>query len=197
MSGQRLYACVDVGTTWIKLSLYDDGLRRTHAESLTVPVGDDGLQDAEALYRVVKHLADRGRELGARSLGLATYRASTVAWDRDGKPLTPVVTWTDRGAADTYRSLPAYLKLIGKIPPFDLIISPYSPVLKFLRLRELNQSLGEGAMLWTIDCYLAYRLTGRFVSDASYACLTGIVDPRTMKEIGAVYSLFKLRMEVP
>ena len=197
MSGPPLYACVDVGTTRVKLNLYDSEMRRQQAEALAVPVGADGLQDAEGLFQAVKHLIGRGKELGATSVGLATYRASTVAWDKEGTPLTPIVTWTDRSGASTYRRLPAYLKLIGKIPPFDLVISPYSPVLKFLRLRELKPSLGEGAMQWTVDSYLAYRLTGRFVSDATNACLTGIVDPRTMKEIGAVKSLFKLRMETP
>ena len=194
---ERLYACVDVGTTRIKLSVFDGGLQCRHAESLRVPVGADGLQDAEELFRAVKHLADKGREFGAKSLGLATYRASTVAWDREGKPLTPVVTWTDRGSALTYRRLPAHVKMLGRIPPFDLIISPYSPVLKFLRLRELNPSLGAGSMQWTVESYLAYRLTGKFVSDATNACLSGIVDPRSMKEIGIVKSLFKLRMETP
>jgi glycerol kinase len=197
LSEEALYACVDVGTTRVKLNLYDAEMKRKHSEALTVPVGSDGLQDAEELFRGVKHLIDRGKELGARSAGLATYRASTVAWDRDGKPLTPIVTWTDRSVASTYKRLPAYMKLVGKIPPFDLIISPYSPVMKFLRLRELKPSLGEGSMQWTIDAYLAYRLTGKFVSDATNACLTGIVDPRTMKEIGIVKSLFKLRMETP
>lgn len=197
MSADWLCACVDVGTTRIKLGLYDGEMRPKHFEALTVPVGDDGLQDAEELFRAVKHLVTRGKELGAKSVGLATYRASCVAWDREGKPLTPVVTWTDRRVASIYGGLPAYLRLIGKIPPFDLIISPYSPVLKFLRLRELNPSLGEEGLQWTIDAYLAYRLTGRFVSDATNACLTGIVDPRTMREIGAVKSLFKLRMQTP
>jgi len=194
---ERLYACVDVGTTRIKLSVFDEDLQSRHAESLSVPVGADGLQDAEELFRAVKHLADKGMELGAKSLGLATYRASTVAWDKEGRPLTPIVTWTDRGSALAYRTLPAYVKLLGKIPPFDLIISPYSPVLKFLRLRELNPSLGPGTMQWTVESYLAYRLTGKFVSDATNACLSGIVDPRSMKEIGIVKSLFKLRMETP
>ena len=192
-----LYACVDVGTTRIKLSVFDENLQKKHAEALHVPVSPDGLQDAEELFRAVKSLADRGRDLGARSLGLATYRASTVAWDKEGKPLTPIVTWTDRGAAATYRRLPAYVKLLGRIPPFDLIISPYSPVLKFLRLKELNPSVGERNMQWTVDSYLTYRLTGRFVSDATNACLSGIVDPRSMKEIGIVKSLFNLRTETP
>ncbi len=192
-----LCACVDVGTTTIKLRLYDSGLAQRHAESVKVPVGADGLQDAEELYRAVRHLFDRARELGARSAGLATYRASTVAWSRDGTPLTPIVTWTDRKVFSTYRGLPAHIRLAGKVPPLDLIISPYSPVMKFLRLRELNPAMPEDAMMWTVDSYLAYRLTGRFVSDATNACLTGIIHPKSMKEIGIVRSLFKLQMAAP
>jgi glycerol kinase len=192
-----LFACVDVGTTTIKLSVYDSGLVRRGSESLKVPVSPDGLQDADQLFRAVRHFFDRGKEMGARSAGLATYRASTVAWAKDGTPLTPIVTWTDRKVFSTYRSLPAYIKLAGKIPPLDLIISPYSPVMKFLRLRDLTKSMPEGAMMWTVDSYLAYRLTGRFVSDATNACLTGIIHPKSMKEIGVVRSLFNLRMEAP
>jgi len=193
----RLFACIDVGTTRIKLNLYDEQFTRTHSEGMTLPVARDGLQDAEELYSVVKHFMSRSVELGARSAGIATYRASTLAWDREGKPLTPIVTWTDRSVYTTFRKLPAYMKLIGKVPPLDLVISAYSPVMKFLRLRELNPSMGEGHMEWTLDAYLAYRLTGRFVSDATNACLTGIIDPRTMKPIGVVRSLFGLKTEIP
>lgn len=196
MSSKDLYACVDVGTTRVKLNLYDSELGRVHSEDVTVPV-TEGLQDAEQLFSAVKHLLLKGRELGAKSAGLATYRASTVAWDREGKPLTPIVTWTDRSVYSTFRKLPAHLKLLGRVPPFDLVISAYSPVMKFLRLRELHPSMGEGHMEWTLDAYLAYRLTGRFASDATNACLTGIIDPRTMKPIGAVRSLFGFRTEVP
>ena len=194
---EDLYACVDVGTTTIKLRIYDSGLVRRHSESMTVPVSAEGLQDAEQLFRAVRHLLDRGKELGAKSAGLATYRASTVAWGKDGTPLTPIVTWTDRKVFSTYTRLPLHIKLAGRIPPLDLIISPYSPVMRFLRLRELNPSLPEGSMQWTIDAYLAYRLTGRFVSDATSACLSGLIDPRKMKEIGVVRSLFKLKLEAP
>ncbi|MDV3278151.1 MAG: hypothetical protein LYZ69_06765 [Nitrososphaerales archaeon] len=196
MSGKDLYACVDVGTTRIKLNVYDSELRRVHSESVAVPV-TEGLQDAEQLFSAVKHLLLKSKELGAKSAGLATYRASTVAWDKEGKPLTPIVTWTDRSVFSTFRKLPAHLKLLGRVPPFDLVISAYSPVMKFLRLRELNPSMGEGHMEWTLDAYLAYRLTGRFVSDATNACLTGIIDPRTMKPIGTVTSLFGFKTEVP
>ncbi len=193
----RLLACVDVGTTKIKLSLYDSELTRTYSESASVPVAADGLQDAQDLFAVVKHMLTKGREMGARSAGVATYRASTLAWAKDGRPLTPIVTWTDRSVYATYRKLPAYTKLLGKVPPLDLVISAYSPVMKFLRLRELNPKMEEGRMEWTLDAYLAYRLTGRYVSDATNACVTGIIDPRTMKPIGVVRSLFGLKTPLP
>lgn len=196
-AGRKLFACVDVGTTKIKLSLYDGELTRTYAESARVPVAADGLQDAEELFAVVKHMLTKGQELGARSAGIATYRASALAWDREGKPLTPIVTWTDRSVYATYRKLPSYLKLMGKVPPLDLVISAYSPVMKFLRLRELNPNMADGRMEWTLDAYLAYRLTRRFVSDATNACLTGIIDPRSMKPIGLVRSLFGLKTPLP
>ena len=192
-----LFASVDVGTTSIKLGVYGSDLVRRRSEVATVPVSAEGLQDAEQLFHAVKHLLLRGKELGARSAGLATYRASTVAWRKDGTPLTPIVTWTDRKVYDTYRRLPLHVKALGKIPPLDLVISPYSPVIRFLRLKELSPALPEGSMQWTIDAYLAYRLTGKFVSDATNACLTGIIDPRSMKEIGIVRSLVGLKMETP
>lgn len=193
----ELFACVDVGTTRIKLCLYNGQLVRTHWEEAAVPVAADGLQDAEELFQVVKHMLTRSKELGARSAGIATYRASTLAWDKEGKPLTPIVTWTDRAVYSTFKKLPAHLKLVGRVPPFDLVISAYSPVMKFLRLRELNPSMGEERMEWTLDAFLVYRLTGKFVSDATNACLTGIIDPRNMKPIGVVKSLFGLRTPVP
>lgn len=191
-----MYACIDVGTTRVKLSIYDSDLQNTHSETLSVPI-KAGLQDAEELFSTVKHFALRSSELGAKSLGLATYRASTVAWNKDGKPLTPIVMWTDRSVYSTYKKLASYFKLIGKIPPLDLIISPYSPVMKFLRLRELNPTMPEDHMEWTIDAYLAYRLTGRFVSDATNATLTGIIEPTKMKPIGIVRSLFGFKTELP
>jgi len=196
LSERDLYACVDVGTTKVKLNMYDSELRMTHSETVSVPV-NGGLQDANQLFSVVKHFLVRGSELGARSAGLATYRASTLAWDREGRPLTPIVTWTDRSVHSTFKNLPAHIKAIGKVPPLDLVISAYSPVMKFLRLRELNPSMAEDRMEWTLDAYLAYRLTGRFVSDVTNATLTGIIDPRTMKTIGLVRSLFGLKTELP
>ncbi len=197
-----MYCCVDVGTTKIKLAVYDRDLARLHAESVTVPVTSDGLHDPELVFQAVRQLIKRGKDLGAKSVGLATYRASVVAWKKDGTPLTPIVTWMNTQAAETYRKQPLFVKAMARIPPFDLIISPYSPILRLLRLHEINPDVramlaSQNCMAWTLESYLAYRLTGKFVSDATSATLTGLIHPKSLKQIGLVSSIFGMKMPIP
>ncbi len=191
-----MFACVDVGTTRVKLNVYDEELNKLHFEAVKVPVVN-GLQDAEQLYQAVRGLLDRSIQLGAKSAGLATYRASVLAWKDDGKPLTPIVTWMDTSAESVYHKIAPWIRLLGRIPPLDLIISPSSPLMRFLKLKELNGSMPEKRMEWSVDAYLAYRLTGRYISDATNACMTGIIDPRNLRPIDIVRSLLNLRFEMP
>jgi glycerol kinase len=196
------YACVDVGTTRIKLGVYDASLERVHSEDVRIPVSEDGLHDPQAVYDAVVALLRKGRELGSTSAGLATYRASVVAWKKDGTPLTPIVTWINTDSRRTYEKLPWHVRAVSKVPPFDLIISPYSPLVRFRRLLEIrpdieHQLRNGDAMAWTLESYLAYRLTGRFVSDATSATLTGLIHPKTMKVIGIAKSLMGMELPIP
>lgn len=122
------YACVDVGTTRVKLSVYDENFARIRSEYNVDPISRSGLHDPEAVYQTVKQMLRRARDLGATSAGLATYRASVVAWKTDGTPLTPIITWVNTESQGTYEKQPFYIKTVAKVPPFDLIISPYSPL---------------------------------------------------------------------
>jgi glycerol kinase len=197
-----MYACVDVGTTKIKLAMYDENFEKVHSEYAIVPLTADGLQDPEEVYQTVRQMLKRGKELGAKSAGLATYRASVVAWKKDGTPLTPIVTWMNTDVTKTYARQPLYVKGLAKVPPFDLIISPYSPVIRFLRLKDLRPEIADmfasqSCMAWTLESFLAYRLTGRFVSDATSAALTGLIHPKSFKVIGIVKSMFGLKMPIP
>lgn len=198
----KKYACVDVGTTRVKLAIYDDNFFRIHTEHSTIPLTNDGLHDPEAVYTTVREMLRKGKEMGATSAGLATYRASVVAWKEDGVPLTPIVTWLNTESRRTYERQPSHVKAIAKIPPFDLIISPYSPLLRLLVLQEINPEIrpmlrSGDAMAWTLESYLVYRLTGKFVSDATNATLTGLIHPKTLEPIGIAKSLLKLDLPIP
>ncbi len=60
----------------------------------------------ELVDAITSCLADAARQLGVRckdvcTAGLATQRSSIVCWDRiSGEPLSPVISWEDRRAAD-------------------------------------------------------------------------------------------------
>lgn len=81
------------------------------------------------------------------------------------------------------------------------VLSPDSPA---VLLKWIYDRLGIGeevrngrAFAWTLDSFLLYNLTGRFVSDPTNATLTGLIHPRDMREIGIVFDLLKLPRVTP
>jgi len=100
------YGCIDVGTTSVKLAVYDEDLNVVHFEAVDTHVGEDGSHDPNQLLSCVRHLILKAKELGAKSVGLAAYRASMVAWNSGGQPVSGVLTWLSPKSAHTYRRLP-------------------------------------------------------------------------------------------
>jgi len=201
-----MYGVVDVGTTGIKLCVYDEGLRRVYYEKVGLGlkrVGGRFLeQDSETIYRVVRGFARKAKGLGARLLGLAVYRASVVAWRRDGKPLTNVVTWVDRRGVRVVRRLPLYVRILRRLPVLGAVIRPESPAMLlkwfFDHVEGLRDMVRRGeAMAWTLDSYLAYRLSGRYVSDATNTAMTGLIHPKGLKPLRVVVSLLGIPFRPP
>lgn len=189
-----------MGSSGVKLAVYDEGLARVFFERVGLPIGRDGRHDAQAVASAVRHLVLKAREEGARSVGVATYRASVLAWDREGRPLTAVATWLSPHSAELYARLPWYVKLAGKVPPLNIVIAPRSPALRFLQvLGEVEERRGslEGVMAWTLDAFIAYSLTRRYVSDACNAALTGLVHPASFRPLGVVEALLSVRPVFP
>ncbi len=204
--GKATYAVVDVGTTNIKLLLYDEELNLLHLKPIKIGLLSAGPgrfeQDSETLFKAVRSLVHNARDAGARLLGIATYRASVVAWKRDGTPITNIVTWMDERGREVLKGLPPHLKLIAKIPPLSAAFSPKTPVILYRWLidnvRGLRERLRRGeAYIGTLDSYLIYRMTGRHLSDVTNAALTGLVDPRRLSWIGLVRRLLGLDIPLP
>lgn len=197
-----MYGVIDVGTTGVKLTVYNSRGDRVYHEKVVLGFEklSSGLveQDSQALIKVVRGLARKAREYGAKSLGISVYRASVVAWSRSGEPLTNVITWVDGRGRSVVEKLPLHAKLLSRLSkPLSYILSPDSPavLMKWVyenipRLREKAQK-GD-AYVWTLDSFLLYNLTGRFVSDASNITLTGLVHPKGFREIRLVYDLLGL-----
>ncbi len=207
MGGGIRYAVMDVGTTGVKLAVYDEGLSRVYYERVSVgferTVEGYVEQNAAKLAEVVKGFARKAKSLGARKLGVCTYRASVLAWSKDGAPLTNIITWIDGRGREVVEKLPGYAKLLRNVSgALSQILSPDSPAVLMRWILDHVEGLRErversDAYLWTVDSYILYTLTGKFYSDATNAALTGLIHPRNLEEIDIVFSLLKLPRRTP
>lgn len=187
-----MYGVIDVGSTRIKLLVYQQDGRRTYEEYFEFPIGVDGTHDAEGIYRIVKHLILKAKEKGARLVGIATYRGSVLTWRRDGTPVTPILTWL-------YKVKPrTKYRFLARLPKIGVVFSDISPLMRIVELTK-----GEWAgkckdcLTWTLESYLVYRLTGKFLADATNAAMTGLIHPKDFREISLVKELARVDLQIP
>ncbi|MCE4614691.1 MAG: hypothetical protein F7B60_04090 [Desulfurococcales archaeon] len=205
MKEQKI-AGLDIGTSKISLVIYDDGLKAL--KSITIPnhttlIGPVAEQNPDTLLATVKDLLEKAAVEGAETVGIATYRGSLVVWDRNGRKLSPIITWMDYRSAINYSKLPLKARLASKLPIIGSAFSPESTAVKLktylMERPELNDLLDKKtALAWNVDAYIAYSLSGRFIADPSTSALTGLINPKTLKPLDIVLKLLDLpQMEFP
>ena len=125
------------------------------------------------------------RELAA--IGITNQRETVVAWDpRTGEPLHRAIVWQDRRTSARCDELRAqgHETLIRERT--GLVIDPYFSGTKMEWLVKNVEGLeakakAGGAMMGTIDAWLAYKLTGRAVTDFSNASRTLLFDIHNLR----------------
>lgn len=202
-----MYGVIDVGTTGVKLSIYDRDLNKVHYEKATIgfeKIARDRIeQNSLHLIHVVKTFAKKAKEMGVKKIGICTYRASVLAWRSDGTPITNIITWIDGRGREVVEKLSPTAKLLRRFhSSLKIILSPDSPavLLRWIydNVPRLIEDLKAGkAYAWTLDSYLIYTLTGRFLADATNATLTGLIHPKNLSEIDIVFDLLKLPKITP
>lgn len=130
-------------------------------------------QDAEQVWReslacLHEALAKAGRApRDLRAIGVTTQRASVVVWEKGtGRPLAPMVLWSDLSHGARSRELAAA----------GFTGWPQAPACK---LNATIARAGGGAVLWGgLDSFLVYRLSGggAHVTDLTGAWMTGCLD---------------------
>ena len=196
-----MYGVIDIGTTGVKLFIYDKegALKYFHKTPLEFMKLKTNYveQDSGRLWDIIMIYLKKLKKEDIKYMGLSTYRASVVVWDKTGKPLTNIITWIDRRGMYVLSGLPIYLKLLSKFPQLNAIFSPDSPAILYkwllLNYPNLKKKIENGkAYFGTLDSYIAYRLTGEYVTDVTNATLTGLIHPKTLKPIKVVNMLLGL-----
>jgi len=132
-------------------------------------------QDPEELWTSVvaagRQVLERAGEPVA-AVGLANQGETVLLWDRTtGRPLSQAMSWQDRRAAEICARLAsrgARLQALTGLP-----LDPYFAAPKIAWLREHVSTAGVAT---TTDSWLLHRLTGAFVTDATTASRTLLLD---------------------
>ena len=190
------YGIIDVGGTGVKVSVYDESFRKVDHVKIQVPIVStregvaehDALKIRDAVLHAIKWLRERGVKLG----GIATYRASILAWNRDGTPLTNVITWMD-WRSKAVLSKPIY-RILRLAPLLGKILRADSPAVKIKWLLDSTPGVKAGVekgevYVGTLSSYIAYLVSSRYVNDVSNEALTGLLHPGSFKRLWPVYDI--------
>ena len=129
----------------------------------------------------MRALADAGVQgSDLKGIGITNQRETVVAWDpKTGEPMHHALVWQDRRTAkrcDELREQDGVLDMVRERT--GLVIDPYFSGTKIEWL--IRNAEVEGAVFGTIDSWIAFKLTGRHVSDYSNASRTLLFDIRKL-----------------
>jgi glycerol kinase len=169
---------IDQGTSATKALLVGPGqqvLGTGEAPVRNRASGDAVEVDPEELYSSVLaagHAALKAAGAPADALALANQGETVLAWDQaTGRPLTRAISWQDRRSATVCARMHSDADSLAEIT--GLPLDPYFAAPKMTWLRE---NLTSDGVVTTTDTWLLARLTGQFVTDASTASRTMLLD---------------------
>lgn len=197
---------LDLGTTTIKAGLLLqngvlDGVVVRAAPCMTVEDGryeSDALAYAEIAEAVLTECMAQTNE--HPPLGLCSQRSSFLIWEREGGiPVTPLISWQDGRGAKSCEELRDKESVIRKHA--GLPLTPYymAPKLRIL-LREnplWRERLKSGEwLLGTLDSFLIWRWTEHYLTDASMAARTLLMDIHDRQWSHRLCKIFDVPLEV-
>ncbi|MGA4670129.1 FGGY family carbohydrate kinase [Propionibacteriaceae bacterium Y1923] len=187
--GTQHVLVLDEGTTSTRAVLFDDQSQvvSSIAEPLNITTHPDGRveQDAQEIWeksaRVLRQVVDHAREnsLEIAALGMAIQRTTTVLWDRaTGEPVAPVISWQDTRAADTVAELGSDWAR-KSVETSGLVLGSANCGLHLQALLNADPDLRRRAeagelLAGTVDTWIIWKLTGRFLTSTSCAGSSGM-----------------------
>ena len=181
MACERCYVGIDLGTTNVKVAVYDENMSLAARESLPVRYEREGARvefDADAYVEGLLDLL-RGAlaSCGARSiaaLALTGQAESLVALGEDMRPVMNAISWMDERSTEECALLAeAFPERRVEEVTGQMGVLPTWPASKILWLRRHRPELFAAARKYAlIKDYVAYRLTGRLCADCSVATFT-------------------------
>lgn len=170
---------IDQGTSATKAIVVDpeDGVVGLAEVDVRVRYLDGGGVEVDP-DELLNSVLEAGRVAVARSgrsidaVSLANQGETVLAWDpASGRPLTAAIVWQDRRAEQVCRELGGHAEQLAART--GLVLDPYFSAPK---LAWLRRNVETGGVVTTSDSWLLHRLCGAFVTDATTASRSLLVD---------------------
>ena len=192
---KRYIVGIDEGTTSCRSVLYDitkNEIVNISSQAFKSIYLNSGWveQNAEEIYKkqlkTLKSVISNISEDEIIGVGITNQRETVVAFNKKtGKPIYNAIVWQCRRTADYIDSIPKKIKQKIK-QKTGLIADAYfsASKIKWLleNVPEAQKLLKEDNLcVGTMDSFLAYKLTGRFVTDTTNASRTMLFNINTLK----------------
>ncbi len=205
---KRYILAIDEGTTSARCVLFDIESRQildSEGEKISqiYPQPAWVEQDAQQIFEIVQRSAKKilKRNNVAKDqllgIGITNQRETVVAWDKKtGKPVCNAIVWQCRRTANMIKHLDANAKRIIK-QKTGLIANPYfsGSKIKWIlqNVKQARELARTGNLcVGTIDSFLAFKLTGNFVTDTTNASRTMLMNIHTLDWDDQLLGLFKI-----
>jgi glycerol kinase len=148
-------------------------------------------QDPEALFDSVVTAGRRALEqagVPVAAVALANQGETVLGWDRgSGTPLTPAIVWQDRRAESLCATLSEHADRVALRT--GLVLDPYFSAPKMAWVRA---NLTRDGVVTTTDTWLVHQLCGAFVTDASTASRSLLINVDEVRWDDELLALFGL-----
>jgi D-xylulose kinase len=184
---------LDLGTTAIKVALFDTGGRlvgkSTQEYTLLTPSALSVELDVETYWQAFKNgvaevlAATNVTPRSIRALGISAQGETLVLVDAEGRPLRNAIVWMDNRAQDEAESLTReFPREVSYRVTGQVSIVPTWPAAKVLWVRENEPEIfAATSKFLLIEDYFIYRLTGFYAAEGSLLTSTVYWDFNTRK----------------
>lgn len=206
----KFVIALDEGTTSVRAGVYDVErgafVHRAQQEvGQSFPHSGWVEQDAnEIYYKSMYVLNDCVQAAGAEnvvSIGIANQRETVVFWNRDtGEPICPAIVWQCRRTGKFCDSIGADMRKkikekTGLLP--DAYFSASKIKWNLENIAESQKLLAEGKLCaGTVESFIIFRLTGKFLTDYTNASRTMLFDIRKMRWDRELCDFFGIPLEI-
>ncbi|MBM2614124.1 glycerol kinase [Actinoplanes sp. LDG1-06] len=186
---------IDQGTSGTKAVVTDEtGRVLATAEEPLHPEYLDGGGVEQDPRELLGSVLTAGRRAAAEAgvplagVALANQGETVLAWDRrTGEPLGPAIVWQDRRAESVTAARSGSSARVAELT--GLVLDPYFSAPKMRWLRDHRTT---GGVVTTTDTWLVHQLCGAFVTDASTASRSLLLDLDAVSWNAELLDLFGL-----